>query len=1128
MSDPSLVLRRSMLSLEQRNLLASRIKSGGRAPVPENQIAKRSDQGSAPLSLAQEGIWLQEQLTPGNATYNIFGALRLTGKLDIPALDQGLSEVIRRHEALRTNFRLVRGKPIQSIRVPRNIRLAPEDFTHLRGRELQRAVREWALQEGGRPFNLERDELFRVNLMKFGPEVHGILLTVHHIIADGLSFGLLFPELLSLYSGYARQRPLQLPELTHQYGDYATWQRETFSDRDAEAHLAYWRDKLSDVPLALDLPSDRARPRTRSVAGGAVSFGLSAELSEKVRLFIKQKRITLFTLMLSACGLLLHKYTGHRGILIGSPTSNRSRPELERIVGLFLNMLVFRIDFDEERSVSELIDSVRTEVLETFGYGAFPFERVVSGLRIPRESSHSPVFQVSLSCQQPRSVPPVPGLRVEHMLGSYETNRLDLSIYIAERDNGGISAKFSYAKDLFNHATIETLTDRFCRLLDGMVSRDCRLSELSLLSGEVLPEADAVRPAPSNPFELFSRRSVAQSLTTRFAEQVHRTPNAIAIVDGATVWTYAKLEHRANGFASAIIDRLGRGDGFVALLFKHEASMIAAMIGVLKAGKAYVPLDPRHPAERLRHILDDTSAGGLIAGEDCMELARSVAADDTRLIAAATIRPSADIVEVTRPPEALAYVLHTSGTTGRPKGVVQNDTNVLHFMAAYTNALHLCSADRLSLFATYGFDAAVMDIYGALLNGASLHLWDSRRSGFVGLDRWISESGITVWHSTPTVLRQAVAGFSGRASSSVRLVILGGEEALHSDRTLVGERFDPACLLVNGYGPTESTIATQYFTTTCVEPHSPRLPIGHAIEATRVLLFDRLWNNADLVGEIAVGSEHLALGYLNRPGLTAERFVPDPLGHGSRLYRTGDLGRRRLDGALEHCGRIDQQVKLRGYRIELGEIEVALREHASVRQAAVIVHGEREDARLAAYVVCKGDVDFAELRHYLRQNLPEHMMPSTLQTIDAIPITANGKLDRQRLPAPAVEAGTAKYVEPRTETEAVLAGIWMNVLGRPQVGIDDNFFDLGGHSLLVHRVHLEILELIKCQLPITALFQHPTVRSLADYLRGEIDGKEVIQSSEERGRMRKRSSPRKRGGVRSTESKESMDGQSRA
>jgi amino acid adenylation domain-containing protein len=1037
------------------------------------------------LSYAQERLWLLEQIGGLGSAYNLPAAVWLRGSLDIGALERSFAAVVERHEGLRTRFVAVDGSPVQVIDPPGAFALRVEDLSELAEGERGAAARERVQVLAQQPFDLERGPLFRVQLLRLSTEEHIAVVMMHHIVSDGWSIGVLIREVGALYAAYSQGRPSPLPPLAIQYADYALWQRNWLQGEALQKQVWYWKERLRDAPAALELPTDRPRPAVQSYRGENCTFVLPTELTASLNELARREGATLFMVLLAAFNVVLSRWSGQSDIVVGSPIAGRTHRELEGLIGFFVNTLALRTELGGDPGFKELLGRVRETALGAYAHQDLPFEKLVAELQPARDLSRQPVFQTLFALQNvPRETLQLPGLELRRAGGGRPTAKFDLALHVSEA-GGGLQAHFEYATDLFERSTIERLAGHLKMLLEGIVADpDARIGELPLLSEvEVLARAagrNAVGPAIE--FERFERSEIDQPLTARFAAQVRRGPSALAIRDCAISWSYAELDGYANGVAKAIVSRLGHGPGFVALLFEPGAAMVAAMLGVLKAGKSYVPLDPRHPVERLRFILKDVDAGAILAGSGCLDLSLSCAGDGVDVIDVQEVSPAPRAPEVARYPESPAYILYTSGTTGVPKGVVQSDHNVLHFMAAYSNALHLESRDRLSLFSSYGFDASVMDIYGALLNGASLHIRDLRVAGLAGLPDWLSDRGITVLHLTPTVLRQAVSGVAEAAPASVRLVVLGGEEALASDIGLLRQHFAPDCLLVNGYGPTESTLALQYFADARSEVQGSRLPVGHPVEGTRIVLLNANGAEADLVGEIAIGSAHVALGYWQRAGLTAERFVPDPFGDGERLYRTGDLARWRAGGELEYLGRIDHQVKIRGYRIEPGEVEARLAEHESVGQTVVVA---REDAagekRLVAYVVAAAEaaVDVGELRAHLKQSLPEYMVPSAYVVLDALPLTPNRKVDRRALPAPEADAIIrGEYVAPRTPVEELLASIWCEVLKLDRVGVHDNFFELGGHSLLAMRVIARVRDTFQIELPLRTLFEAPSVGEL--------------------------------------------------
>ncbi|UFZ03298.1 amino acid adenylation domain-containing protein [Bradyrhizobium ontarionense] len=1122
MSGSKVSARISDLSSAQRALLEQRIRGtssdvGGNESRVQLNIPRRAEGVVTPLSLAQEGLWLLTQAMPDTAAYNNFGSLRLRGELNREALAASLTEVVRRHEVLRTRFGVIDGVPAQVVLASTPLSLDVTDFTGVAKSEQLRVVRNWAIEQGRRPLDLAQGEVFRAHLLQLDVNVHVFLLTVHHIVSDGWSFGLLFRELLLIYNALSQQQDVRLAPLPIQYGDYAAWQRNQLHGSHQEMLLVYWREKLHGVPLLLDLPTDRPRPPVRSLEGDWLSFELPPDLTERIRIFCRQQRVTLFMVLLGAYAVLLQRCSGSRDVLIGSPVADRPFPEVEGLIGLFVNTLVFRADFADDPTVAEFISRIRTETVRTYEHRTMPFDSLIGALRIPREQSHSPVFQTTFALQPPRSVPlSVRGLEVTPATGVYTGSRFDLTLAVDD-SSVGLMTRWDYSRDIFDASTVGRLARLYTDVLDAITAAapNARVSDLPLktLTDTWTPKGRPVQTARVPVGADGAPGGVAETLSSRFAMQVKMRPRAMAVVDEGWAWTYAELDAEANRVAMALRAEVAGRGAMVALLFEHSAPMIAGILGILKAGCAYVPLNPSHPPERLRFILQDTGAVALVTAEKS-ERVREICGSLPLIVTGGALAECAGSLP-NRTPESLAYVLYTSGTTGRPKGVVQNDRNVLYFIDAYAAALSIKPEDRLSLIASYGFDAAVMDIFAALLNGASLYLRDLRRSGYSDMSRWIERCKLTIWHATPTVFRLVTPGLTTHSSATLRLVVLGGEEALPADRTLLKAHLPRGCTLVNGYGPTEATLVSQQFMRVTDEQFDSVLPIGFPAADTDVVLLDHLGHPTELVGEIGVRTPHVALGYLNAPALTAERFVPSPFGEGERIYRTGDLARRRWDGRLEFLGRRDDQIKIRGHRVEPGEVAAILTGCVGVGQAAVLAKGDSpDDKHLVAFVVPTRDraPDRGDILEYLRRQLPEYLVPTTVIFLDQLPLSQNGKVDRRALLAMPLEEAPPRpsSVAPRDATEEQIAAVWAEVLGHRSFGIDDNFFDLGGDSLRLIRVHHRLSEQLRCSMPVTKLFAYPTIRALSEHLVGARDDAESLRASARRGQAREKSMIKRR------------------
>ncbi|MBB4226166.1 non-ribosomal peptide synthetase, partial [Variovorax guangxiensis] len=857
-----------------------------------------------PLSFAQQRLWFLYRLDGANATYNLPLALRLKGELDNAALRLALEDLVSRHESLRTIFPDTDDEPQQVI--------LPVEKAHFVLEQAQ--VSETTLaarlaEAADHAFELTHEIPFRASLLRIAPREHVLLLLCHHIASDGWSLAPLVRDLSVAYAARCQGTPPAWEPLPVQYADYTLWQRELLGDEaDPQStgarQLAYWKKTLADLPEQLDLPTDRPRPAVSSHRGESIPFRFDAQLHQGLTALARRGQASLFMVLQAALATLLTRMGAGTDIPLGCPIAGRTDEALNDLVGFFLNTLVLRTDTSGNPSFRELLQRVREVNLSAYEHQDLPFERLVEVLNPVRSMSRHPLFQVTLIFQNnARASVELPGIETTFEPIAIHSAKLDLSFTLwEERDRqgalNGISGRVEFSADLFDRATVTWMLEHLKSVLRAVASHpDTRLFQIPLPSPASSDPSAPRGPRPTQPYTRFTRDNIEQSLTARFEAQVRRDPAAIAITHEDSVWSYADLDRKANGIALALRQSLGDGPGRVMLLFGHGAEMIAAMLGVLKAGKTYVPLDPLHPMERLRFMLADSEGEALVCESGLATLASSIGTErQVPVLDPSTIAP-AERFEVHRDPRTPTYILYTSGTTGQPKGVVQIDRNVLHFMAVYTNALHLSAADRLTLFSSYGFDASVMDIYGALLNGASLHILDLRETGFTKIREWIQRHQITVWHSTPTVFRFGAMGLQGQKVSATRLVVLGGEEATPTDLDLLRKNFEPHCLLVNGLGPTESTVTVQFFADAQTNSNGMRLPIGHPVESTQIALLDPDGQPTDVFGELAICSDFIALGYLNRPGLSAERFVANPHGPaGSRMYRTGDLARWRSDG----------------------------------------------------------------------------------------------------------------------------------------------------------------------------------------------------------------------------------------
>ena len=1041
---------------------------GGEKPQ-EPALARVARDEPLVLSFAQQRLWFLDLLEPGSPLYNIAAAVELTGRLDVAALAAALGEVVRRHEALRMTFRDVEGEPVQVLAEP-TVALPVIDLQRVAGAAESRRL---AHAEARRPFDLQQGPLLRLTLLKIEPERHRLLLTVHHIVSDGWSMGVLVRELGALYASFRAGHPSPLPELAIQYVDYAAWQRRRLSGDILQTELAWWRDQLAGMPQALELPADHPHPARRGVRGAEHSFAIP---SDGLARLSRRHGATLFMTLLAVFAALLRRLTGQDDLGVGTPIAGRTRVETEPLIGLFVNTLVLRVDLSGNPDFVDLLGRVRETTLSAYAHQELPFERLVEELAPERDLSRSPLVQVLFALQNaPMGPLELPDLALAASPVPTGTARLELSCTLTETERG-LAGTLEYSRDLFEAPTIARLARSFKRLLAGAVADPRRrLSELPLLSRaerqQVLVEwNDTTSAYPCD-----------ASLPELFATVAAERPDAPAIVDGDAVWSYRKLDEASSRLARHL-QGLGVEPGTpVGLSLERSAELIVGMLAILKAGGAYVPLDPAYPGERLAFMLADVGARVVVDGKDFKD------SKDSKDTGASSFGSLESFRSFPLPSDALAYVIYTSGSTGRPKGVAVPHRGVVRLVRG-TNYLRITPEDRVAFLASISFDAATFETWGALLNGAALVVVpETAVLSPVNLGALLRRQRVTVLHLTTALFNQ-VAREAPETFAPLRAVLFGGEAA---DASVVARLLEQGAVerLLHFYGPTESTT----FSTWARLSRSTGLTIGRPVANTMARILDRQGAPAPplVAGELHVGGDGLAWGYWHRPELTAERFVPSPWGRGERLYRTGDLVRHRPDGRIEFLGRLDYQVKVRGFRVEPAEIEAVLRQHPQAREAAVVV---REN-RLVAYVVVDptdrtDPTDPSDLPHktalraWLQERLPAYMVPSFFTVLPALPLTPTGKVDRKALAQLRLERTSAASVAPRTPTEELLAGIFAGVLKLEQVGVTDSFFELGGHSLLAAQVVARIRTVLGVELPVRTVFEAPTVEGLAAAVAG--------------------------------------------
>ncbi len=1031
------------------------------------------------LSHAQLRLWFLDQLAPGESTFNLPIAVRLAGHLDVSALERAIACVVARHEVLRTTFGTTGGRPWQRIAAPAPVTVAITDLRGLPLAEREAQARRVMAEETGRPFDLAEGPVFRIRLIRLADEEHSLIWTVHHIAGDGWSLGLITRELTAAYRAEVTGEPANLPVLALQYADFAAAQREWLDGPGRGVMLDYWRGQLEGAGQ-LDLPTDHPRAGLRN-DGAAHTFELDADLAARLRDFCAARGITLFTALLAAFEVLLHRYSGQDGFTVGCPVTDRPRVEMANLIGLFLNAVVMRADCSGDPTFADLLDRVRDTAVAAFAHQELPFEMLVDELRPDRDLARNPLFQVDFQLH-PRFTSAdefdLPGLTArDESQPPTTTAVLDLSLYMSEWQ-GRLRGVLRYKTGLFEPETIRRMAEQFTVLLTAAVTDAGRpISTLPLITG---PDRDQL----VHGWNATAVDHVPACVHTLFEQQAERTPDAVAVEFEGETLSYRELDRQANRLA-VHLRQLGAGvEDCVGLCLDRGVGLIVAVLGILKAGSAYLPLEPTHPTERIAGLVADTGARIVVTQTSLRDRTAATGAHQLCLDTLPDLNGAADrrpIVEVA--PHNLAYVMYTSGSTGQPKGVPVEHRGVANFARElpWTPA---GTTGRVALNASIAFDQS-LDTLLALAHGWQVVLVPAEvRLNPDLMLTWLGQADIDVLECTPTQVDLLLRAGLGDCPHRPGVMLVSGEEI--DARLWARLRALTGTTVWNAYGPTECTIDTTVARVGDFERPTVGRPIGNA----QVYILDDQWNPVPVgvAGEVYIGGVGLARAYLNRPAATARQFVPDPFGGapGGRLYRTGDRGRFRPDGTIEFLGRADNQVKIRGYRIEPAEVEAVLRTHPDLTAATVAVHddGRPGGRRLVAYVVSEPAAaapTSSALRAHLRRTLPEHMVPSAFVRLGALPLTPNGKLDRQVLPAPDERPDLdSRFEPPRTPTELALAEIWAEGLGLSNIGVHDNFFELGGHSLLAFQVRWEARQRLGVELPLDVFFEALTVAQLAD------------------------------------------------
>lgn len=1032
--------------------------------------------GNLPLSFAQQRLWFLDQMEPGNPLYNIPSAVRLKGSLNAVALSQSFNEIVRRHEALRTTFKTLEGQPVQVIAPTLTLPMLDVDLRQLSNDQRDAEVQRLANEEAEKPFDLAKGPLLRITLVHLDEAEHVVLLTMHHIVSDAWSTGVLVRELTALYEAFSTGQPSPLRGLPIQYADFAAWQRQRLQGEVLDAQLSYWQKQLSGSLPVLQLPADRPRPKVQTFQGAGQSFSISTELTEALKTLSQNEEVTLFMTLLAAFKTLLYRYTFQEDILVGSPIASRNRIEIEGLIGFFVNTLVLRTDLSGNPTFRELLRRVRQITRDAYDHQDLPFEKLVEELQPERDLSYSPLFQVKFMLENaPKENLKLPGLTLSLMDSENSTAKLDLSLDMYETPSG-LMGVFEYNTDLFDRVTITRMVEHFRNLLSGIVKNPGqRLSELPLLTQaqrhQLLVEWN----------ETQTKYPKDQCFHQLFAAQVEQTPDAVAVVFRDSQLTYRELNERANQLAH-YLQKLGvKPEVLVGICVERSLEMVVGVLGILKAGGAYLPLDPTYPQARLAFMLSDSQVPILLTTQ---KLVAGLSEHQAQLVCLDTdwttiARESEQNPDSGVTVENLAYLIYTSGSTGTPKGVLVPHAGLSNLTKDKIRTCKVRAQSRILQFFSLSFDASIPELVMALGSGAALHLGTPEEL-LPGptLMQFLREQAITHITLPPS----ALAVLSSADLPALEMVLVGGEAPTPE---LIAQ-WSKGRLFINAYGPTETTVNASMVE--CGNG-AQLLPTVRPAANKQLYILDQHLQSVPIgvPGELHIGGVGLARGYLNRPEKTAETFISNPFSvqPGSRLYKTGDLACYLSDGQIKLLGRLDHQVKIRGFRIEPGEIEAQLTQHPRVRESVVIVREEQPgDKRLVAYVVPEPEqiLTISDLRRFIEKKLPKYMVPAAFVMLNAIPLNPNGKLDRFALPAPDTARPELEeaFVAPRTPTEQVLAEIFAQVLEVEQVGVHDNFFELGGHSLLATQLVAQLLKTFDVEVTVVDLFEVPTVADFAE------------------------------------------------
>ena len=1058
------------LSPEKRALFELRFMQKVTSIAKDQAIPLRAASDRCPVSFAQQRLWVLDQFEPGSAVYNIPAAVRLSGLLDVAALEKSLNEIVRRHEALRTTFTAMQGEPLQVIRPALPLTMVLKDLRKVPESEREVELLRLAVEDAQRPFNLSQGPLIRATLLRLDQKDHVLLLTLHHIVSDGWSMGVLFRELSVLYKAFGSKESSPLPELPIQYADFAVWQRQWLQGEVLQKQLNYWKKQLHAAPPLLEIPGDRPRPVSQAYRGAHHTFLLPQSLTDALKALCRREEVTLFMLLLAGFKTLLCRYSGQSDIIIGSPIAGRNRVEVEELIGFFVNTLVLRTDLSANPTFKELLGRVREVCLGAYAHQDLPFEKLVGELQPARNLSYSPLFQVMFILQNaPRSTLEFPSLTVSPLEFDSGNTKFDLTLSLVERSEG-LRGVMEYDTAIFDAPTIEKMAGNLRNLLEGVVANpEQRIFELPLLTAA---ERHQMLVEWNDTKKDFARDKCIHHL---FEAQVGRSPEAVALVFEDRQITFGELNHRANQLAHHLKSLGVEPEELVGIFMERSLEMIVGLLGILKAGGSYVPMDPAYPQVRLNFMLQETGVPVLLTQKRLLDAlpegkAKVICLDSDWAVIA---EESDENLGRDSTAVDLAYVMYTSGSTGKPKGVIGLHRGAVNRFEWMWKRYPFEAGEICCQKTSLSFVDSVWEIFGPLLHGIrTVIIPDEMIKNPHHLIQYLADKQITRIVLVPSLLRVILDADDNLQNRLPKLKLwISSGEILSKELCQRFHEIMPQGKLLNLYGSSEVSADVTCYDTTLMRGEVYSVPIGRPISNTHVYILDRHQQPlpVGVAGELHIGGDGLARGYLNYPELTTEKFIQDPFNddQSARLYKTGDLARFLPDGNIEYVGRIDHQVKMRGFRIEPGEIEFVLSNHEAIKECAVVLC---EDAQgnevLVAFIVCYESFSNLSLRRFLRENLPHYMIPAQFIQLDALPLTPNGKIDRKTLSL-SVDGPTIRereFVPPNSSVEKDIAKIWRSVLSVDQIGLKDNFFDLGGHSLMVIKVISMMQEKLKVTL----------------------------------------------------------------